>query len=213
MHRMYIIGLAALCAVASGCSQRISDQGLPIGRWDGTGNYLAATWIPHPDDPAEVDTFSASSHNTYDTMLSIRPAPEYGDDSLRMEILSRRGEIRTADDGQALIDGDRTHLVMYLQPTMSIHDDEESTQGVDFYEVVEAGASYDSSDVDISPPDELMFVTCCRKGSTCIVQIQYDDRWSDQLIFHGKSLLKMGMFSTDQMLIHWMEKLSQSVSH
>lgn len=186
-----------LCALCAGCFERLPKIAMiPNGEWSGEGMFVAGKWVAEgaADGPVVV-----TQHGEYDTQLLIESAEVDGEDGARVEITSERGRVDS-------LDGDRTHIVMFLKPEESLAD-----ENITIYKVAKAGLSLneDPPDVDAVSAAEKTVATCMYNDGEIVLRVQYMDGWVDTIRFRNNLAFKDGTLADKQQLIHWSERLKR----
>ncbi len=201
MHRLLLIGLA-VTLMTLGC--RTPQQGgIPLGHWSGTGEFVAVASAPETQ-PAETNAGPkvgprepAMRGYTTDLKISSGTGPAAG--RIVFEILSMRGKI-------AGLDGDRTHLIMELEPA-GVYNHE----GVRLYRLVRGGLSSDAKPPTMEEgPSGRLHASCIRHGGRTALQVMYErGSWYDEFLFDGIHVYKNGGYVDGNDLIHWSEELTR----
>ncbi|MFH1745440.1 MAG: hypothetical protein ABIG44_00180 [Planctomycetota bacterium] len=189
--RVVMIGLLGL--LVAGCATGYHEVVIPHGEWSGHGTCLLKQWPGENNDPPELFLFQS-----YETSLTIQPAPEEG--AIRLEVLTLRGEMPP-------LDGDRTHLVVDLTECDRAADDTAAT-----YQVTNFGISMEDKPLDHhSDPKEPVSASCQVLDGELILRINYMEGFVDIFRFHGDRLYKDGSFFPEdgQGLVHWSEVLKR----
>ncbi|MGD8452422.1 MAG: hypothetical protein PVJ57_11435 [Phycisphaerae bacterium] len=181
-----------LCVGCAGAPRRAE---IPTGAWSGEGTFVLQKW-----DAADPSGGPGNilSHGTYKTHLAIEPTKVDGQDAIRLDILSHRGEV----DG---LDGDRTHLVVILVKTRSLANDT-----IALYRTYQAGLSLDESEPSLEDaPDECTRATCLLHHGELALRIEYMDKFVDFYRFRGDTVFKDGIYGgvEAEMYVHWSERL------
>jgi hypothetical protein len=181
-------------AVGVGCAVPCKCPVLPLGEWNGSGYFVSvAPASSEEEGKAEFKT----SCGEYPTHLKIEPGS--GDaDSRCLDILSQRGQ-------QEGMEGDRTHLIAYLEPVYRSDNDR-----VAVYRLTKGGLSFDQNPPDIDKgPEGPAHASCLVVDGDLVLQIHYMEGFVDTFRFHGGVLHKDGSYSsgTAEGFIHWSERL------
>lgn len=182
------LGLFLLCA---GCATRHTRAEIPLGEWSGHGTCLLKQWPADDNEPPEL-----FMHQSYETRLTIQPAPEEG--AVRLEILTLRGEMPP-------LDGDRTHLIVDLAERDTADDGTAAT-----YQVTNFGITLEDEPLDHhGDPVEPVNASCQVLDGELILRINYMEGFVDIFRFRGDRLYKDGSFFPEdgQGLVHWSEVL------
>jgi hypothetical protein len=189
-----VFGLVSLSA---GCATLPTRAEVPLGEWSGDGSYVIHKWSA--DDKTADDPQAGLEHGEYPTRLTIEKAEIDGQDAVRIEILSMRGESKE-------LGGDRTHIVALLRPNESLADDT-----ITLYRVMELGISDNKEPPQRDMGSEtITAATCMRSAGEIVLCIHYMDEFVDTLRFRGDVVLKDGSYYTSKEgLIHWSERLQR----
>jgi hypothetical protein len=190
------IGSLVACLVFTGCASLPKTAVIPTGHWSGDGMFVAGKWAAAGAADGQVVVTQCGEYNT---QLLIEKAEVDGVDAARLEITSERGAI-------ASLDGDRTHLVMFLKPRESLAD-----ETIAVYEVAKAGLSLDDDPPDVSAvsSDDKTTVTCMYDDGEIVLHVQYMEGWTDTIRFRNNVAYKDGALADKQRLIHWSERLKR----
>jgi hypothetical protein len=197
MTRVSLVGLssASLLLLCAGCATLSARPDIPIGEWSGNGRFVCAHQVPaQGTDSAGLKTSAAS----YPTHLKIEQAPGADKDARRLEILSQRGK-------HECMEGDRTHLIAILEPTVRNADSRFT-----IYRLVELGVSFDESPPKLEKgPEGQAHASCMLIDGQCVLQIHYMETFVDTFRFHGNVLCKDGSYlpKLDEGFVHWSERL------
>jgi hypothetical protein len=182
-------------AVSVGCAMPCKCPVLPLGEWNGTGHFVSVTPASSAEKgKTELKAFDGS----YPTHLKIESAPGGDADSRCLDILSQRGR-------QEGMEGDRTHLIVYLEPVYGGDDDR-----VAVYRLTKGGLSFDQNPPDIDKgPEGPAHASCLVVDGDLVLQIHYMEGFVDTFRFHGDALYKDGSYSAGagEGFIHWSERL------
>lgn len=187
------LGLLVLC---TGCATPHRRAEIPRGEWSGSGTFVLEKWSSGDEEGASP--LVTQEHGSYPTQLEIGPATVAGQDAIRLEILSQRGEVKE-------LDGDRTHLVVHLIPRNRIADG-----AIALYHLAEMGISFDESEPRMGTgPDGPTHASCMVVDGDLVLRIHYMEGFVDTFRFRGDRLYKDGVcFPEDgDGLIHWSEVL------
>jgi len=165
---MASLGVLAVCL---GCAAPYQRAVLPLGDWNGSGHFVTATPAPSEEEgKTELKTFDGS----YPTSLKIQSAPGGRADGRRLEILSPRGR-------QEGMEGDRTHLIAYLEPVHSGDDDRLAV-----YRLTKGGLSFDENPPDVDEgPEGPAHASCLVVDGDLVLRIHYMEGFVDTFRFHG----------------------------
>lgn len=193
--RSLCLPLALLSIVQwAGCAQPAGSARIPLGSWEGAGTYVYEVWPAPGDadfDPAQPTSLSKS----YPTTLTIRRLSVLGEPVVEMEIRSKRGEIpglghesyfiAALHEGKAVSDSTKLFKLAYFQWNPGEH----------FVRKLS----------DSSPP---VSAVCSAVNGDIVLQICYQDRFTDTFRFHGDQLYKDGaIFEPEKGAICWNEVL------
>ena len=186
MVRCCVMCVAIL--LAGGCATR-GPVRMPTGAWSGKGTFSYERWAA--GEPA------ASIHRDYQTCICIKPAQVDDRPAFDIEIVSERGEL---PEGL----GPRTHLRLTLvevkRPCESIAQYRVAGR---FNPKPEERPEFEGD----TPP---IGATCMRVDDLTVLQIVYEEGFSDVLRFRGRGLMKAGSLSDEDGVIHWAESLVQT---
>ncbi|MFQ5806741.1 MAG: hypothetical protein ACE5I3_09855 [Phycisphaerae bacterium] len=189
---MASLGVLVVCV---GCATPYKRALLPLGEWNGSGHFVSATAAPSEEEgKTDLKAFGGN----YPTCLKIEPAPGGHADSRRLEILSQRGK-------QEGMEGDRTHLIVYLEPVHSSGD-----HRLTVYRLTKGGLSFDENPPDVDEgPEGPAHASCLVVDGDLVLRIHYMEGFVDTFRFHGDVLHKDGTYSPEieEGLIHWSEQL------
>lgn len=189
--------VTALLAVSlsAGCSTTGRPGEIPLGQWSGSGTFVYERWKSNEGESGKDDHVSLT--RDYSTTLTIKPGTLDGRDIIKMEILSKRGEL----DGLHI--DDETHLIIALTEAKRI-----SNSTVLYHmcgSLFNPGADEKLRSDDDVPP---VSASCTFTGGVTVLQLQYDKNFVDTFRFHGRRVEKTGVwFDPDEGLIHWWEQL------
>ena len=191
------VGIASLgvLVVCVGCATPYKHAVLPLGEWNGSGHFVSATAASSEEEgEMGLKTFDGN----YPTSLKIEPAPGGHTDSRCLEILSQRGK-------QEGMEGDRTHLIAYLEPVDSGNNDR-----LTVYRLTKGGLSFDENPPDVDEgPEGPAHASCLVVDGDLVLRIHYMEGFVDTFRFHGDVLYKDGTYSPEieEGFIHWSEQL------
>ncbi len=206
---------APIAPATQGLSSPRPEPGeIPLGEWNGDGEYVFFNWDAEqaeggasleelaPDAVDDVmgeliDDERAKGRllsRRYRTTLSITSEPLGRGEAVVMEIRSRRGKLADL--------GEETHLVLALERVGR------RSRGAGLYRLI--GLLYNPSpDAEISedPDAAPAAASCITLGDTTVLTIRYMDNFTDTFRFERDEVVKTGMFHTRSGLIHWSERL------
>lgn len=192
--RARFIGSLLLLSLAGCAAPQLA--GVPLGHWSGTGEFIAVASGDAATKPAVPEI------RRYQTTLDIRPGTGTSRGRLVFEIQSARGEI-------AGLEGDRTHLIFELVPTLA-----RDGQRVRTYAIARAGVSGDAAPPALDEgPQGAVSATGFRDNSELVLQVSYQSgECYDVFHFRGDRLTKSGALLTGQQKhfdhdIYWSEEL------
>ena len=198
--RVYICGSLAVLSfllLCTGCATLPTRAEIPLGEWSGHGSFVIHKWSD--DDKTAEASQGTLEHGEYPTRLTIEKTEINGENGVRIEILSERGESKA-------LEGDRTHIVALLRPAESLANDT-----ITLYHVVELGITTTEE-----PPqrdmgsERITAATCMLSAGDIVLRIHYMDEFADTLRFRGDVVFKDGSyFTSKEGLIHWSERLQR----
>lgn len=186
------LGVLVVCV---GCAVPCKCPVLPLGEWNGSGHFVnVAPASSEEEGKTKLKVFDGS----YPTSLKIESAPGGDADGRRLEILSPRGR-------QEGMEGDRTHLITYLEPVHSADNDRLAV-----YRLMKGGLSFDQEPPDVDEgPEGTAHASCLVVDGDLVLRIHYMEGFVDTFRFHGDVVHKDGSYSSDtgEGFIHWSERL------
>lgn len=207
--------------IADPASQRFSSPRaapgeIPLGEWNGDGEYVFFNWDAEQAEAAAqgldelapdavddvmgelIDDERARGRmlsRRYRTTLNITSEPLGRGEAIVLEIRSRRGKLADL--------GEETHLILALERVGR------RSRGAGLYRLI--GLLFNPSpDAELSedPQAAPAAASCITLGDATVLQIRYMDNFIDTFRFERDEVVKTGMFHTRSGLIHWTERLS-----
>ena len=181
----------------AGCAATPRHAAIPLGKWHGEGTF-ASVGLPK-GETAETGHAQLLEHGTYPTDLNITPATDLGDGAVRLEIVSLRS-------GYETLEGDRTHLIVFLAPVPA-----EGEGTVTPYRIVKSGMAFKDEEPSLDEgPENQLEAVCMLADGEPVLHVQYADQFIDNFRFRGNQVYKQGSFCPEkgeQGFIFWSEAL------
>ena len=192
--RQGLVGVGMTILVfAAGCAGTPKVAALPEGEWSGDGTFVAQSW-PTATQPAA----GPPTHATYPTELQISRHAVDGQSLYRVEITSERGTIPG-------LDGDRTHIVAYLQELP-----EQAGGSIALYRLQSIGMSFTAEPPKQSSGPQEPAATCIVDDDAQVLQIHYLNGFTEVFRFHRGHVQKAGTFyQSERGLVDWVESLER----
>ena len=186
------VGVTVL-VLATGCASPPKRAEIPVGQWSGDGAFVSTSW-PTTTQPAA----GTLAHGAYPTELRISRHAADGQPLYRVEIESERGAIPG-------LDGDRTHIIAYLQELP-----EQPGGGGALYRLQKFGLSFDAEPPKMSDGPAEAAATCIVQEDAVVLQIHYLDGFTEVFCFDEDHVRKSGTYyQRERGLIDWAETLEQ----
>lgn len=190
-----LIGFVLLSLV-TGCATMPQRAELPLGEWSGRGVFIVDTWAATWTETQPES--QKHQYGQYPTSLKIAHSENGRPGALRIEIVSQRGPIEQ-------MEGDRTHVVAELEPGATLPDPKFA-----LYRLAGFAIALDEKPPKTEKgPGGPTHATCMVVDNDVVFRIQYLDRFTDTLRFHGDVVYKDGTFYSEKLdgFIHWSEVL------
>ena len=190
-----VLGVMFLLSLG-GCAAAPKRADIPLGRWSGPGTFIYVRYTPGAGTataPTEVYRYG-----DYPTELTIAPSDSGPSGSLRIEILSMRGQVEK-------MQGDRTHIVLRLEPGVPL-----AGGRIRPYRLAEFGLSLNENEPTAERgPIGMTHATCMATGDELVLQIHYMADFVDTYRFSGNMVYKDGEYFplNGDVLVHWSEAL------
>ena len=180
---------------AAGCATTGRPGEIPLGQWSGNGTFTYEHWTSGEGEADPEDQVSLT--RDYPTTLTTENSTLDGRDIIKMEIISKRGEL------PGLHIDDESHLVIALVEAKRVSD------ATVLYRMVASQFNPGPDDKlkleDDAPP---ISASCTTKGNVTVLQLQYAEDFVDTFRFRGRRLEKTGFwFDPDEGFVHWFERL------
>ena len=184
-------------ALAAGCATTGRPGEIPLGQWSGNGTFVYEHWKSGEGEPKLEDQVSLT--RDYPTTLTIKKDTLDGRDIIKIEILSKRGDL------PGLHIDDESHLILALVEAKRVSD------ATVLYRMVASQFNPSAGEKltldDSAPP---ISASCTTKRNVTVLQLQYAEDFLDTFRFRGRHVEKTGFwFNPDEGFVHWFECLSR----